>query len=236
MKLKQKKDGKKVLKTISNDRTRTNLIRKPEHIALVFLVQRIPSWINSDMLTFIGLLGSVITLMGFILAAHIHAYYFLLCVLGLAINWFGDSLDGRLAFYRNRPRQWYGFTLDIIIDWISIILIGLGYLLYVEGNWKLAGFGLIVLYGWSMLITLLRYKVTGKYTIDSGFFGPTEVRILIAFFLILEIFFKDIILYSAALACIVLFIINIADSLKLLSLAHDRDIEEKQNNLHGKKD
>jgi hypothetical protein len=87
-----------------------------------------------------------------------------------------------------------------------------------------------------MLITLLRYKVTGKYIIDSGFFGPTEVRILIAFFLILEIFFKDIILYSAALACIVLFFINIADSLKLLSLANDRDLEEKQNNLHGKKD
>jgi phosphatidylglycerophosphate synthase len=235
MKLKQKKDGNKVLKTISNDRTRTNLIKKPEHIALVFLVQRIPSWINSDMLTFIGLLGSVITLTGFILAAHVHAYYFLLCVLGLAINWFGDSLDGRLAFYRNKPRQWYGFTLDIIIDWISIILIGLGYLLYVAGNWKLAGFGLIVLYGWSMLITLLRYKVTGKYIIDSGLFGPTEVRILIAFFLILEMFFKDIILYSAALACMVLFFINIADSYKLLKIANEKDMAEQDNSLHGQR-
>ncbi|MBN1471729.1 MAG: hypothetical protein JW925_08100 [Syntrophaceae bacterium] len=233
MKLKQKKDGEKVLKAISNDRTRTNLIRKPEHRALVFLVQRIPSSMNSDTLTFIGLLGSVITLTGFILAAYIHPCYLLLGVFGLAINWFGDSLDGRLAFYRNKPRKWYGFTLDIIIDWISIILIGLGYLLYVAGNWKLAGFGLIVLYGWSMLITLLRYKVTGKYIIDSGIFGPTEVRLLIAFFLMLEIFFKDIILYSAALACIILFFINIADSVKLLGLANDRDIEEKKSNLSG---
>jgi hypothetical protein len=224
----QPEDSKKILKTISKDRTRTNLIKKPEHIALVFFVQRIPAWMNSDMLTFIGFLGSLITMLSFILASYIQESYLLLGVLGLTINWFGDSLDGRLAFYRNRPRKWYGFSLDVIVDWISIILIGFGYLLYVDGNWKLAGFGLIVMYGWSMIIALIRYKVLGEYIIDSGLVGPTEVRILIAIFLVAEVIFKGIILYSAAIACIILFLINVSDSLKVLRLADNLDKAEKK--------
>jgi phosphatidylserine synthase len=40
---------------------------------------------------------------------------------GFAINWFGDSLDGRIAYYRNTPRKWYGFALDCIMDWLSLV-------------------------------------------------------------------------------------------------------------------
>lgn len=217
-----------VQNTISQDRTRTNLLRKPEQAALVYLVQRIPSWMNSDMLTFIGLSGSVLTLIGFVLAAYFHVYYLLLGVLGLVINWFGDSFDGRVAYYRNIPRKWYGFSLDIVVDWLSIILIMGGFILYIEGNWKIVGFGLISMYGWIMFISLIKYQVTGEYHIDAGLFGPTETRVMIAAFLIAEIFLKDIVLYAAALASVILFFINISETSKLLKLADARDIKEKE--------
>jgi phosphatidylglycerophosphate synthase len=217
-----------VRNTISQDRTRTNLLRKPEQAALVYLVQRIPSWMNSDMLTFIGLSGSVLTLIGFVLAAYFHVYYLLLGVLGLVINWFGDSFDGRVAYYRNIPRKWYGFSLDIVVDWLSIILIMGGFILYIEGNWKIVGFGLISMYGWIMFISLIKYQVTGEYQIDAGLFGPTETRVMIATFLIAEIFLKNIVLYAAALASVILFFINISETLKLLKLADTRDIKEKE--------
>lgn len=217
-----------VRNTISQDRTRTNLFRKPEQAALVYLVQRIPSWMNPDMLTYIGLSGSFLTLTGFILAAHIHVSFLLLGVLGLIINWFGDSFDGRIAYYRNTPRKWYGFSLDIVVDWLSIILIMGGFILYIEGNWKIAGFGLISMYGWIMFISLIKYQVTGEYHIDAGLFGPTETRVMIAAFLIAEIFLKDIVLYAAALASVILFFINISETSKLLKLADARDIKEKE--------
>ena len=51
----------------------------------------------------------------------------------LIINWFGDSLDGRLAYYRNKPRKWYGFSLDITVDWFTTLLIGAGYAIYTSG-------------------------------------------------------------------------------------------------------
>ncbi|MDR1593477.1 MAG: CDP-alcohol phosphatidyltransferase [Prevotellaceae bacterium] len=206
-------------------------MKKHEQNLLAFLVQHIPSWINSDMLTAIGLAGSFVTAASFILASYFHRSMLLFGVLGFALNWFGDSLDGRLAYYRNKPRKWYGFSLDFTVDWLTNILIGLGYIVYVDkwGRWELLGFGFVVLYGWAMITALLRYKIIDKYTIDSGIFGPTEVRVIISLFLAFEVIWKGSIIYSGILACVILFIINIIDSLKLLKIADNRDKEEKNN-------
>jgi hypothetical protein len=217
----------KALSKISKDRDRTNILKKHEQNLLAFLVQHIPSWISSDMLTAIGLAGSFVTAASFILAAYIHRSLLLLGILGFALNWFGDSLDGRLAYFRNRPRRWYGFSLDFTVDWLTNILIGLGYIVYVGGKWELLGFGFVVLYGWAMMTALLRYKIINKYTIDSGILGPTEVRIIISSFLAFEVIYPGSIVYSGIIACTTLFTVNIIDSLKLLKIADNRDKEEK---------
>jgi phosphatidylglycerophosphate synthase len=217
-----------VLKIISQDRGRTNLLRKYEQNALAFLVQRIPSWMSSDMLTAIGFFGSFIILGGFILAKYYGEVYLLTGVFGFLVCWFGDSLDGRIAYYRNKQRKWYGFALDVTADWIGVVLMGWGFVIYIDNTWEILGFCFVILYGWEMLTTMLRYKITNKYSIDSGLFGPTEVRIVISMILVLEVAFKGSILYSAALACILLFITNVIDTNKLLKLANDRDIEERE--------
>ena len=217
-----------VLKIISQDRGRTNILRKYEQNALAFLVQRIPSWISSDILTAIGFFGSFIILAGFILAKYYGEVYLLIGVFGFLVCWFGDSLDGRIAYYRNKQRKWYGFALDITADWIGVVLMGWGFVIYIENTWEILGFCFVILYGWEMLTTLLRYKITNKYSIDSGLFGPTEVRIVISMILVMEVAFKGSILYSAALACALLFITNVIDTNKLLKLASDRDIEERK--------
>ncbi|MBV5343033.1 CDP-alcohol phosphatidyltransferase, partial [bacterium] len=82
--------------------------------------------------------------------------------------------------------KWYGYALDITVDWLGVILIGLGFVVYVDGAWEIVGFLFVVLYGWEMVTTTVKYKITGKYSIDSGIFGPTEVRIILSLILILE--------------------------------------------------
>lgn len=144
-------------------------------------------------------------------------------IIGLVINWLGDSLDGRLAYYRNIPRRWYGFALDIIADWIGIVLIGFGYYIYAKNGTQIVAFAFVALYGWSIIISQLRYKITNEYSIDSGFVGPTELRFIIAFILILEVLFPGSITYLAGLITFILLIINIIDSLKLLKLGDLRD-------------
>jgi len=217
-----------VLKFITGDRERTNLLKNHEEKALAYLVQRIPPWIKPDMLTAIGLGGNIIVFLGFVLAAYINKYYLLLGLLGFAISWYGDSLDGRLAYFRQNPRKRYGFALDITIDWISIILIGFGYIVYVEGYWDLLGYGFVVLYGWEMIIALIRYKITGNYSIDYGLLGPTEVRILIAAILIVEVLLQGSIIISASVLVLVLFIVNILDTHRLLHIADNIDNKEKE--------
>ncbi len=214
------------LKSISRDRERTNLLRKQEQKTIAFLVERIPSWISSDMLTYVGFFGSIVVFAGFILAAYLSEYYLLLGVAGFIINWFGDSLDGRIAYFRKKPRKWYGFSFDLTTDWLTVILIGWGYIIYADGIWEIAGFGFVVMYGWAILTTLIRYKVTGKYSIDSGVFGPTEVRIIISFVLVAEVFFKGSVLYSSVLVCVILFVVNIIESRRLLKLADETDKKE----------
>lgn len=222
-------NAKRPEKIIFQDRKRTNILSIPEQKTIFFLVKRIPAYITSNMLTAIGTAGSVMVLLGFVLATYFDRNYLLLGLIGLAVNWFGDSLDGRIAYYRNIPRKWYGFSLDIIMDWIGTVLIGLGYLVYAEAEYELLGFLFVVLYGWAMIISQLRYKITDKYTIDSGLFGPTEVRVLIAIILVMEVLFEGSIRFFAAAMCVSLLIINIADTRKLLTLGDDRDQSEKIN-------
>ena len=216
---------REVMDSISRDRVRTNLLRKQEQRALAFLVQRIPSRISSNMLTAIGFFGSLIVFVSFFLAAYLNRNYLLLGVLGFTIIWFGDSLDGRIAYYRNKPRRLYGFTLDITMDWLSIIIMGLGYIIYSKGIWELLGYGFIVMYGWEMMIALMRYKITGKYSIDAGKFGPTEVRIIISAIMIIEVIFPGSLVYSALLVVAILLVVNIADTVKLLKTADGMDKE-----------
>ena len=224
--MKQKSTGK-ALRTISKDRKRTNFLKKYEQLLIAYLVQVIPSWMSSDMLTFIGFLGNFIVFLSFIAAQYLDRWYLLAGVLGFIISWFGDSLDGRLAYYRNKPRKWYGFALDLTVDWLSTVFIGLGFMLYVDGWYYLLGYVFVVLYGWEMITTLLRYKITGNYSIDSGIFGPTEVRILISILLILEIIIPGSIIYLSGIMIAGLFVTNIIDFVKLLQLADMRDKDEK---------
>jgi len=144
------------------------------------------------------------------------------------INWFGDSLDGRLAYYRKKPRKWFGFCLDIVIDWIGIVAIGLGYYAYVQPGWKLVGFIFVVLYGAEMIISQLRYKVTDQYSIDSGLLGPTEVRIILAALFCLEYFVPGSIHWVGLAISVVLLFSFISDFVKLLDAANERDAALRQ--------
>lgn len=220
-------DGK-VNKKLFQDRKRTNLLSNPEQIFISYLVPRVPSWISSDGLTAIGTVGSVIVLISFLLAKYVALPYLLIGVVGFFINWVGDSLDGRLAYYRNKSRKWYGFSLDIIMDWVSTVLMGLGYIVYTNGIFELAGYFLVILYAWSMIVSQIRYKITGQYTIDAGIVGPTEIRVIISIMLITEVLFVGSLDYLVSAIVIILLIINIVDTRKLLDLGDVRDKEERE--------
>ncbi|WP_455250411.1 CDP-alcohol phosphatidyltransferase family protein [Porphyromonas sp.] len=220
-------------KSISQDRKRTNVLHTQELALIAYLVERMPRWVTSNMLTTIGLCGNLLVALFMLLGALTgESCWLLLTPLGFAINWFGDSLDGRLAYYRGKPRKWFGFCLDIVVDWIGIVAIGLGYYSYVAPEWKLVGFIFVALYGAEMIISQLRYKVTDRYSIDSGLLGPTEVRIILALLFSSEYFFPGSIQWIGLAISVVLLIAFLSDFAGLLALANERDaatrLEQKE--------
>jgi phosphatidylglycerophosphate synthase len=217
----------KIDKKLFADRKRTNILSEPEQRFITYLLPKIPNWISSDGLTAIGMAGSLMIMVSFLLAEYVDRSLILLGIVGFFVQWFGDSLDGRIAFYRNKSRKWYGFALDIIMDWISVVFIGLGYIFYAEGDFKYAGFALVAMYGWAMIISQLRYKITDKYSIDAGLVGPTEIRVIISMVFVLEAILAGSIHYSVIIISIILLLINLGDTKKLLDMGDERDKEEK---------
>lgn len=149
-----------------------------EKKALLWLAARIPSWINSDHLTVLGFAAMSLACTSYILARH-NRIGLLLATICLALNWFGDSLDGTLARVRNRQRPRYGFYVDHIIDSIGALLLmgGLAASGYLDAR---IAIGMLVAFLLLSTETYLATYTIGTFRMSFWKFGPTEIRILLA--------------------------------------------------------
>jgi archaetidylinositol phosphate synthase len=163
--------------TSSHKRVNDILLGPLERPALQWLAAHMPAWVNPDILTGVGILGSVVIFLSYWLT-NVNANFLWLASLGLVINWFGDSLDGTLARYRKIERPKYGFFVDHTVDSMSTLLVvfGLGLSPYVK--FEIACLALIGYLLMSVLVYIRTY-VEGVFKISYGRFGPTEVRLII---------------------------------------------------------
>src|ERR1700761_3011968 len=109
------------------ERIQQSWLAASERRLLVAIATRLPSWIKPDQLTALGVAGALLT--GTAYAGSVISPCLLwLAIIGLIINWFGDSLDGSLARVRRIERPCYGFFVDHTSDVISqaFIFVGLG--------------------------------------------------------------------------------------------------------------
>ena len=147
-----------------------------ERPALQWLCRHMPSWVTPDLLTTTGVIGSLMTFLGYSLSLF-NANLLWLASLGLALNWFGDSLDGSLARHRKMERPRYGFFVDHVTDAVSIFLICLGmgispYVRYTIASMALSSYLLMV------IVVVASYATTGVFKISYGKLGPTELRLM----------------------------------------------------------
>lgn len=224
----ESREQKSKNRNLFKDRKRTNILKDSEQKLILYLVKKVPGWVSPNMLTGIGIAGSVLIFLAFVLAYYVDTTFLLLGPFGFFVNWFGDSLDGRIAYFRKIPRKWYGFSLDIIMDWIGTVIIGLGYFVYADPGYEIVAFILVALYGWAMIISQLRYKISNVYAIDAGIVGPTEIRVIISLIILIELIFPHTIHYFISAICVILLLINIKDTNALLDLGDLRDLEEKK--------
>lgn len=146
-----------------------------ERPTLKWLAAHMPAWVTPDICTLVGMLGSLIVALSYMLSTYERAFLWF-ASLGFIINWFGDSLDGTLARYRRIERPNFGFFVDHTIDAISaaVIFLGLGMTPYVSFN--VACLALIA-YLLLCIVVYLRTNVAGEFKISYSMLGPTEIRV-----------------------------------------------------------
>ena len=150
----------------------------PERKILNWLAERVPASINSDHLTLLGFVSMILAGLCYAVSGT-HPAALLLATIFLALNWFGDSLDGTLARFRNRQRPRYGFYVDHMVDSVGAIFLmgGLAISHYID--WRVAA-GMLVTFLLLSIETYLATYTLGTFRLSFGIFGPTEIRILLA--------------------------------------------------------
>ncbi|MGC1648719.1 MAG: CDP-alcohol phosphatidyltransferase family protein [Candidatus Sulfotelmatobacter sp.] len=149
-----------------------------EKRALLWLAARIPDSIGPDHLTVLGLAAQIGAGVFYVLAAF-NRYALLGVIACLALNWFGDSLDGTLARVRQRLRPRYGFYVDHMVDSFGALAL--------MGGLALSGYmhpviaiGLLIAFLMLSIQSYLATHALGEFRISFWRFGPTELRILLA--------------------------------------------------------
>ena len=149
-----------------------------EKRTLIWLANRLPGWVNSDHLTVLGAVAMLGVGASFA-AARWSPATLVFVPLFLAINWFGDSLDGTVARVRNAQRPRYGFYVDHVVDIANatVMFAGLG-LSGLADIWVAAG--LLVAYLLLCAESFLATHALGVFKISFAGFGPTELRIVLS--------------------------------------------------------
>ena len=154
-----------------------SILADMEKRALVWMAVRLPRRINADHLTALGLLA-MLGVGASYWASRWNELALLGAVAGLALNWFGDSLDGTVARVRNQQRPRYGFYVDHVVDVTSMLLLCGGLALSPHMS-PVAALLLLAAY---LMVSAEAYLAThacGVFRVSLLKVGPTELRILL---------------------------------------------------------
>ena len=157
-------------------RIQTSVLNAAEKKVLVWLAERQPKWITSDILTYIGTFGAIVIAAGYILSTR-NINFLWLSSLGFIINWYGDSLDGTLARVRKMQRPIYGYYIDHTVDAINEVMIFVGVGLSGLMHLEIALMALVMYF----LITInvsINAHLKKEFKLTYAKMGPTEFRIV----------------------------------------------------------
>lgn len=144
---------------------------------LYWIARRLPARLSPDHLTAIGLIGALAAAGGY-LGSRSSLQWLWLASLGLALHWFGDSLDGTVARLRSIERPRYGFFVDHTTDLFCQALIFLTLGLSPCVHFGIACLGLIA-FLMAFVFSLICVEVRRTLRLSYFGIGPTEIRALL---------------------------------------------------------
>ena len=163
---------------VTHARRNSGVLAAVEKRTLIWIAGRLPAWIHSDHLTALGLFGMIGVGAAFAVGGT-YTWALPLVVVALAVNWFGDSLDGTLARVRNQQRPRYGYYVDHVLD-ITGTAILFGGLMLGGHISPVAATALLSAYFAVMAEVFLATASRGEFRMAFLGVGPTELRLVLA--------------------------------------------------------
>lgn len=178
-------------------RIQTSVLNAAEKKVLVWLAERQPKWVTSDMLTFLGVVGAFVVAVGYVLS-NADVMWLWLASFGFFLNWYGDSLDGTLARVRNLQRPVYGFYLDHCVDGVTMTVICVG-----AGLSKMlllpVAMAVLSVYLLLSISVYINAHLKGEFKLTFAGLGPTEFRLVMIVVNTLFIYIAPLHDYSASI-------------------------------------
>lgn len=157
-------------------KTNNSFLAPLERRLAPLVIPRIPSWIETQHLTMLTLIWSLLILVFSALAARNLRWLWLVSLM-IFLQWVTDHYDGKVGKYRNTGLVRWGYYMDHLLDYFFLCSILLGYAFILPERSRFQLLLMLALFAAFDFSTFLAFSATDKLKISYLKFGPTEFRL-----------------------------------------------------------
>lgn len=154
----------------------SSILSGPENRFKFWAVPKLPCWLETNHLTMMTLVWSVMNVLLAYAAAHSLQWLWAVSVM-IVLQYVTDLFDGELGRQRETGLIKWGFYMDHFLDFLFLCsLVFVGYKICPAGleAWY---FALLVVVGGFMVNSFLAFAATNEFQIYYWGLGPTEMRV-----------------------------------------------------------
>jgi len=157
-------------------KTNNSFLSPLERRLAPLVIPRIPSWLETQHLTMLTLVWSLLILVFSALAARNLRWLWLVSLM-IFLQWVTDHYDGKVGKYRNTGLVRWGYYMDHLLDYFFLCSILLGYAFILPERSRFQLLLMLALFAAFDFSTFLAFSATDKLKISYLKFGPTEFRL-----------------------------------------------------------
>ena len=157
-------------------KTNTSFLSPLERRLAPIVVPRIPRWVETQHLTMLTLLWSLLILLFSFMASGNLRWLWLVSLM-ILLQYVTDFIDGKVGKYRNTGLVRWGYYMDHLLDYFFLCSVILGYAFILPERSRFQLLLLLALFAAYDFSTFLAFSATDKLKISYLKFGPTEFRL-----------------------------------------------------------
>ena len=157
-------------------KTNNSFLSPLERRLAPLVIPRIPLWLETQHLTMLTLVWSLLILLFSFLAAR-NLHWLWLVSLMIAFQWVTDHYDGKIGKHRNTGLVRWGYYMDHLLDYFFLCSVIIGYAFILPERSRFQLLLMLALFAAYDFSTFLAFSATDELKISHLKFGPTEFRL-----------------------------------------------------------